>query len=55
MTTTNPHMLPANVRDEFGIPVTETIAAMKSGDLTVINPAVGFLRRRDVLAWIATR
>lgn len=51
----NPHMLPANVLDEFGIPVAETVAAMKSGALPVINPAVGFLRRRDVLKWIESR
>lgn len=51
----NQHMLPANVLQEFGIPVSETVAAMRSGELTIINPAVGFLRRADVIEWIATR
>lgn len=51
----NKHMLPANVEADYGIPVSETVAAMRSGELAVINQSVGFLRRSDVLDWIATR
>lgn len=52
---TNPHMLPANVRDEFGIPVAETVEAIKTGELPVVHPALGFMRRTEVLEWVANR